>query len=259
MSYNNIINNLKKEKRTILIIQLLTLFIFLITWQILSSLNIINSFIYSSPINIIKQIINLYNQNNLFNHIMATLYEIIISFIIGNVLGFTIAIFMYLFPIFAKIIDPFLTMLNSLPKVALGPIIIIIAGANIKSIILMAILINIIVTIISMYNGFINIDPLKIKMFKTFNANKKDILLKLVIPNSLTSLISSLKLTISLTLIGVITGEFLVSKEGIGYLIIYGSQVFNLDMVFSGIIILILISYLLYKIVSLIEKKYTFK
>ena len=146
-------------------------------------------------------------------------------------------------------------MLNSLPKVALGPLIIIIAGANTKSIIVMALLINLIVGIMTIYNGFNNIDKDLIKLFKTFNANRLDILLKLTIPASYKTIISSLKLNISMTLIGVIMGEFLVSKSGLGYLIIYGTQVFNLNMVMAGIVILIIISFVLYKIITYIEKK----
>ena len=146
-------------------------------------------------------------------------------------------------------------MINSLPKVALGPLIIIIAGANTKSVIVMALLINLIVSIITIYNGFLNIDEKKIKMIKSFGANKLQILTKLVIPSSYKTIISSLKLNISMSLIGVIMGEFLVSKEGLGYLIIYGTQVFNLSLVMAGILILVVISYILYKIITFIESK----
>jgi len=146
-------------------------------------------------------------------------------------------------------------MLNSLPKVALGPLIIIIAGANTKSIIVMALLINLIVGIMNIYNGFNNIDPDLIKLFKTFKASRIDTLFKLTIPASYKTIIASLKLNISMTLIGVIMGEFLVSRKGLGYLIIYGTQVFNLNMVMSGIVILIVISFILYKIITILEKK----
>ena len=146
-------------------------------------------------------------------------------------------------------------MINSLPKVALGPLIIIIAGANTKSIIIMALLINLIVSIITIYNGFINIDETRIKLMKSFKATKKQLLIKLVIPSSYKTIISSLKLNISMSLIGVIMGEFLVSKAGIGYLIIYGTQVFNLSLVMAGIFILVIISFILYKLVTFIENK----
>ena len=146
-------------------------------------------------------------------------------------------------------------MINSLPKVALGPIIIIWAGANTNSIIVMALLINLIVSILNIYNGFLGVDETKIKLLKSFGANKIQILKHLIIPESKRTIISSLKINISMTLIGVIMGEFLVSKKGIGYLIIYGTQVFNLTLVMAGILVLIVLSFLIYEVVSFIEKK----
>ena len=147
----------------------------------------------------------------------------------------------------------FLTLFNSLPKVSLGPLLIIWLGANTKSIIVMSLLINSIITIITIYNGFINTDQYKIKLFNSLKASKFQTLIYLVIPHNKENIISSLKLNISMSLIGVIMGEFLVSKAGIGYLILYGTQVFNLNLVMSGIILIIIISFLIYEIISLIE------
>jgi NitT/TauT family transport system permease protein len=141
-----------------------------------------------------------------------------------------------------------------LPKVALGPMIIIVTGANTKSIILMAILINLIVSIVVITNGFYSTDKIKLKLMKSFKASKYQTLKYLVIPSNYKTIISSFKLSISMSLIGVITGEFLVSKAGLGYLIIYGTQIFNLDLVISGILLLVIISYILYKIVLYIER-----
>ncbi|MBE6148525.1 MAG: ABC transporter permease [Firmicutes bacterium] len=249
------IKKIKKQRRLVIFFQLAIVFCFIISWELLTKYEIINSFIYSSPSKIFLTLKDLFIAKDLFSHIFTTLSEVLIAFVLGIILGFIISIIFYEIPIIAKIFDPFLTVLNSLPKVALGPIIIIIAGANTKSIIIMALLINLIVSITTIYNGFLNTDSTKIKMFETFGASKKQILLKLIIPSSYTTIISSLKLNIALTLIGVITGEFLVSKKGIGYLIIYGTQVFNLDLVMAGILLLLIISYLLYKIVIYLENK----
>ena len=249
------LKNIKRKKLIIFIIQISLVIIFFFSWELLANQKIINSFIFSKPSQIIFTIKDLFLTNNLFNHIFTTLNEVLISFLLGTFLGLIIAIILYELPILAKIIDPFLTMINSLPKVALGPLIIIIAGANIKSIIIMALLINLIVNIITIYNGFQNVDKNKLKLFKSFNATNKQILFKLVIPSSFKTIISSLKLTISMSLIGVIMGEFLVSKKGIGYLIIYGTQVFNLNLVMAGILILIIISFIIYKIITFIEHK----
>lgn len=244
----------KKRKILILLMQIAILATIIIAWQLLADFKIINTFITSSPSNVIKTIITLYNDNNLFNNIWTTIYETIISFGLGTIIGIIIAIILWYSNFLYKVIDPYLTIINSLPKIALGPIIIIFFGANIKSIIIMALLISVIVTIITVYNGFISTDKNKINLLKSFSATKYQIFKLVILPSSYQTIISSLKINISMTLIGVIMGEFLVSKQGIGYLINYGSQVFNLNLVISGIIILMIVSYLMYIIVSYIEK-----
>ena len=252
----------KKYKKKLLINKILVIFtqitlliLLLIIWQLLADFELINTFISSSPKKVIETIISLHEQQNLYHHIWITVYETVISFGIGTILGTFIAILLWWNNFLYKVFDPYLTIINSLPKVALGPIIIIWAGANINSIIIMALLISVIVTIITVYNGFISTDQNKINLLKSFRATKFQILRHVILPSSYSTIISSLKINISMSLIGVIMGEFLVSKEGIGYLIMYGSQVFNLNLVIAGIIILMVVSYLMYLIVVYIEKK----
>ena len=249
------IKKYKRKKRLILLTQALIFISFLLIWEFLANNNLINSFITSSPSKIIETIINLYGDNNLFPHINKTIYETLISFTLTSILGFIISILLYENDFLSKVIDPFLTMLNSLPKVALGPIIIIWLGANDKSIIFMAILISLIVCIQTIYTSFKNTDKMKIRLLETFGATKKQILFNVIIPANYKNIINTLKINISMCLIGVIMGEFLTSKMGIGYLILYGSQVFNLDLVMTGIFILIIISIVLYEIINYIENK----
>lgn len=248
---------LKKLKRNRIIVITLQILIFISlfsTWELLSKKEIINTFLTSSPSLIIKTIINLFKSNNLFNHIYITIYETIISFVLSIIIGLLIATILWWNKTIYKILDPYLTILNSLPKVALGPILIIWIGANTKSIITMALLISSIISIMTIYNGFSNTDENKIKLMKSFNATKWQIYKMLVLRSNLSVIISSLKINISMCLIGVIMGELLVSKEGIGYLIMYGSQVFNLNLVMSGIFLLCIIAYILYFIISHLEK-----
>jgi len=252
--YKKYLNKLKINKILIHLTQILILILLISIWQILANKNIINTFISSSPKKILDTIVNLYQTNNLFHHIWVTSYETIISFSLGTILGILIAIILWSNNFIAKVLDPYLTIINSLPKVSLGPIIIIWAGANINSIIIMALLISTIITIITVYNGFISTDINKINLLKSFKSSKYQILKYLILPNSYPTIISSLKINISMSLIGVIMGELLVSKEGIGYLIMYGSQVFNLSLVLAGIIILMILSYIMYIIISSIEK-----
>lgn len=242
------------NKLIILGIQILIVCVFFLTWEILSRKEIINSFIFSSPSIIVNTIYEMSLGGELFKHIWVSVYETLIAFGIGLILSIGISTLLYLYNNLYKVLDPFLTCLNSLPKVALGPMIIIIAGANIKSVILMAVLINVIVSTVVITNGFYNTDRVRLKLMRTLGASKYQILRYLVIPSNYKTIISSFKLNISMSMIGVISGEFLVSQKGLGYLIIYGTQVFNLDLVISGIILLLVISYILYKIVEYIEK-----
>ena len=252
--YKKYLKSIKINKILVFITQIFLLLFLIFIWEYLSSKNIINAFIYSSPSKVIKTIIELYKNNNLFNHIWVTVYETIISFSLATFFGTFIAIILWYSNFIYKVMDPYLTVLNSLPKVSLGPIIIILCGANIKSIIIMALLISLIITITNVYAGFVNTDKNMIKLMNSFYANKRQILKYLVIPYNYHVIISSLKVNVGMSLVGVIMGEFLVSKEGIGYLINYGSQVFNLNLVFAGIVILIVVSYLMYLLVLYIEK-----
>lgn len=251
----NYLKKLKKETIIIHISRLVILLSFIFLWQFLSDKKIINPFVFSSPKKIIETIINLYNQKNLFNHIWITFYETIISFLIGTILGITIATILWFNKYLSKVLEPFLTVINSLPKIALGPIIIIWVGASMKSIIAMALLISLITTILNVYQGFNETDINKIKLLKSLKASKFQLFRYLIFPGNLKNIICTLKINISMTLVGIIMGEFLVSKEGIGYLIMYGSQIFNLNLVMAGIIILSIYAIILYYIVNLLEKK----
>ena len=253
------LKRIKKENIIINILIISLFIIILVIWELLSKFNIIDVFMFSSPSKIFNTIISLYKENNLFIHIFTTLFEIIISFIIGNIIGFIISSILYLNRRLNKIIDPYLTILNSLPKVSLGPLIIILFGANIKSIIIMALLISTIVSIMNLLSSFNNTDKSRIKIMKSMGANKYDIFFKVIIPSNYYEVIEGAKVNISLVFIGVIMGEYLVSKQGIGYLINYGSQILNMNLVLTGIFLLIILTIILYLLINLTDfliKKY---
>lgn len=229
------------------------LFTIIVLWEVLANLKIIDSFITSQPSRILNTFMNLFS-NDLLTHLGVTLYETIVGFIGGTLLGIAISIVLWLSKFLSKVFEPFLVVLNSLPKVALGPIIIIWVGSGTSAIIVMALAISLIVTILDILHGFINTDKDKIKMAKTFKANKFQILTKIVIPANIPCFINSLKINIGLSLVGVISGEFLVSKAGLGYLIVYGGQVFQLDLVMTSVILLGIMAAIMYKSVILLEK-----
>lgn len=208
------LRKLKLKRIAILGTQIGILFAFIIIWELLANLKIIDSFITSQPSRIFNTFINLYS-NDLLKHLGVTFYETLVGFVGGTILGLIIAIILWLSNFLSKVFEPFLVVLNSLPKVALGPIIIIWVGSGTTSIIVMALAISLIVTILDILHGFMNTDKEKIKMAKTFNANKFQVLTKVVIPANISTFINSLKINIGLSLVGVISGEFLVSKAGL--------------------------------------------
>ena len=249
------LKKIKKEKIFIKFIQLSILVSFILIWQVLSDYNIINSFLCSSPLKVLKTVIELINSNELIPNLLITFKEIIISFTLSSLIALILAIILWYFPVINKILEPYLTILNSLPKVALGPIIIIWAGANNKSIILMSLLISTFSSIISIYTSFIGTNKTYMRLLQSMKANKCKILIYSVIPSNISTIISSLKINLSMTFVGVIMGELLVSKQGLGYLINYGSQVFNTNLVITSIIILCILTSILYLVIVIIERK----
>ncbi len=253
ISREKYLKKLRKETFLVSLFRFLLILVFIVGWEVLARIGVINTFTFSSPSRVIETIIDLVKQGNLFSHIGVTIYETLLSFFLATVIGLGVGTLLWSSPLVSRIVDPYLTILNSLPKVALGPLIIIWVGASTNSIIFMSLLISTFITIINIYNGFNSTDKSYITLLKSFGASKWQIFRKVVFPSNYATIISALKVNISMNLIGVIMGELLVSKEGIGYLIMYGSQVFNIDLVITGVFILGIISYLMYYVINKLE------
>lgn len=194
----------KREKKVIFFFRLFIIIIFLIIWELLSRFGIINTFLSSSPTKVVETIISLLQDKTLFIHIGVTLYEVIISFFIASIIGFVVATTLWSNKIIAKIVDPYLTVLNSLPKVALGPLIIIWIGASSSSIITMSLMISLFITIINLYTSFINTDENYIFLLKSFKATKFQIYTKVILNANLKNILSTIKINISMNLIGLL-------------------------------------------------------
>jgi len=250
------LKKLKQKKIAIRATQIALLVFLLVLWEVAADLKWIDSFITSQPTRIWSTLQNLSRTGELYQHIFVTLYETVIGFTVGTVLGTVIAVILWWSDFIAKVADPYLVVLNSLPKVALGPIIIVWIGAGTGAIVVMALLVSVIVTVIGVLNGFLDVSPDKIKLLKTFGASKKQILTKVVLPASIPTIISALKINVGMSWVGVIVGEFLVSKAGLGYLAVYGGQVFQLDLVMTSVVILLVAAAIMYQGVAWLEKKY---
>ena len=226
---------------------------FFAPWEISARLGWIDSFILSQPSRILETLRNM-SQNHLMMHVGVTLYETLTGFVLGVLLGVAIAVVLWWSGFVSRVAEPYLVVLNSLPKIALGPVIIIVVGAGTEAIIFMALAISLIVTVLEMLAGFRATNPESIKMARTFGATKRQVFTKIVFPSNINTLFNSLKINIGLSLVGVIAGEFLVSKAGLGYLIVYGGQVFQLDLVMSSVLILSVMAALMYQSVVLLQK-----
>ena len=230
------------------------LIFFITLWELSARLNWINPFITSSPSRIMTTIAELYKNGSLFYHVGTTLWETLLGFVIAVVLGYSIALLLWWSDLFRRISEPYLVVLNALPKIALGPLIIIWCGTGSEAIVFMTVLIGLIVAILNMLNGFMATDKNKILLLKSMGATKLQVLTKLVVPSSLPNFISMLKINVGMAWIGSIMGEYIVSKAGIGYLIVYGGQVFKLDLVMSAVFILCVLAALMYIAVSILER-----
>lgn len=248
------LRKVKLRKLTILATQLMIVIVFFALWELAAQFKLIDPFITSQPSRIVRTLADLYREGQLFKHIGVTCGETVLGFILGTLLGTLVAVILWWSEFLAKVMEPYLVILNSLPKIALGPIFIVWIGAGPSAIIVIAMTISIVVTILEVLNGFLGVDSDKIKLVQTFGANRLQVLTKVVLPSSLPVIVNALKVNVGLSWVGVIVGEFLVSRAGIGYLIVYGGQVFQLDLVMTSVIILSAAAAFMYQIVAYIER-----
>ena len=236
------------------VIRCAILLLFLTIWELSAQFAWVNPFITSSPSRIAKTIADLYKNGSLFLHVGTTLWETLAGFAIAVVLGYAIALILWWSDAVRRISEPYFVVLNALPKIALGPLIIIWCGTGSKAIVFMTVIIGLIVAILNMLNGFMATEKSKLLLLQSMGATKLQVLTKLVIPSSLPNFISMLKINVGMAWIGSIMGEYIVSKAGIGYLIVYGGQVFKLDLVMSAVFILCVLAAGMYALVALTER-----
>ncbi len=248
---------LKKQKKNRIGVTLarIGILVFLLgIWELFADLKWVDPFITSSPSRIFLTIGKLYTSKTLFSHIGITLFETLTGFFIAVVAGYAIALALWWSETLRKITEPYIVVLNYLPKIALGPLVIIWCGTGMKAIVVITVLVGIIISVMNMLGGFCATDRNKILLLKSMGAGKGQILFKLVIPSSLPAFISMLKINVGMAWIGSIMGEYIVSRAGLGYLIVYGGQVFQLDLVMAATLILCFLAGIMYFAVELLEK-----
>ena len=248
------LKRVRRHNRFIIAIQLAILVSFFALWELFSRLGVINSFIFSSPSRVAETIARLHSNGELFHHIGVTMLETALGFTLGTLAGTLFAVLLWWSPTLERILDPYMVVLNALPKIALGPILIVWVGSGMEAIIAMALLVSTVVTVMTVLTGFNDISLEKQLLMKTLGATRLQTFLKVILPASVPTLIGALKLSVGMSWVGVIVGEYLVSKAGRGYLIVYGGQVFKLDLVMASIVVLCVLAAIMYYAVAIWER-----
>lgn len=249
------VKSVKRRKRIVIGTQGGIFILFLLLWEIAAYTDWIDAFIFSSPSRIVKTFLELMSTGDLPKHMGITLCETILSFAITTGSSILIAMLLWISPMTSKVAEPYLVILNSLPKSALAPLLIVWLGTGMKTIVVAGISVAVFGGIINLYTAFRGTDEEKEKLIYTLGGNKTQVLLKVVLPGSIHAIISNMKVNVGLSLVGVIIGEFLAARAGLGYLIIYGSQVYKLDWVMMSIILLCIFAVIFYKIIGFFEKQ----
>ncbi|KPL59098.1 ABC transporter permease [Rossellomorea vietnamensis] len=250
------IHSLKREQRWVWFYQALIFTVFFSLWEIASRNSWVDPLIFSSPSKIWKLFIVKVGDGSLLANLSVTLGETVIGFILGTLLGTLLAALLWWSPFLSKVLDPYLVILNAMPKVALGPILIVGLGPGFTSIIAMGTVISVIITTIVVYTSFREVDPNYLKVMQTFGAKRGQMFKEVILPASFPTIISTLKVNVGLSWVGVIVGEFLVSAKGLGYMIIYGFQVFNFTLVLLSLLVIAVFATIMYKLVEQLEKKW---
>jgi len=237
----------RKQKIYVFLVQISLLLSLFIAWEVAAAKRWINPLIFSFPSRIWELFLTKLADNSLLPHISTTLSETVLGFLLGTLIGTIIATILWWSPFLNRVFEPYLIVLNSMPKVALGPLFIVSLGPGFISIMAMALMITVIITTIVVYTNFKEVNENYIKVIKTFGGRKSDIYAKVILPSSVPTIVSTLKVNVGLAWVGVIVGEFLVAKQGLGYLIIYGFQVFNFTLVMLSILIIACIATLMYQ------------
>ena len=247
------LRSLRRRSRAVHILQGALLLVFLLVWEISARTGLIDPFIFSCPSRVAHTLASLWCSGDLWLHLGTSCLETVIGFLLGTVIGTLAAAALWWSRFASAVCSPYLVILNALPKTALGPIFIVWMGAGTASIITMTLAISVITTILNMHAGFLNVDPQQIRLLRTLGAGQRQIFQYLVFPANIGTLVNTLKVSVGLSWVGVIMGEFLVSRAGLGYLIVYGSQVFNMDLVMATVLLLAMAAVLMYLAVLWLE------
>lgn len=246
-----------KTRRWVFVTQILLFIACIGMWEVLARANLINTLIFSYPSKIAALFWEQLSDGSLLPHVGITVWETVIGFLLGTLLGTLLATLIWWSPFLSRVLEPYLVVANSMPKVALGPVFIVCFGPGLFSVIAMGVAISVIITTINIYASFREVNPHYIKVVQTLGGSKRQIFRLVILPATIPTILATLKVNVGLSWVGVIVGEFLVSQSGLGYLIIYGFQVFNFTLVMASLAIIAVVATVMYQGVAFLERRLT--
>ena len=238
----------------IALLQIALLVVLLAAWEIAIRFEWLAVYIYGQPSGIFVKAKTLIANGELLRDAAITAWEAIAGFLLGTILGSTVGLSLWLFPTGAAVLRPYLIALNGLPKIALAPLIIVWFGIGISSKIAIAAIITFIVAVITALQGAKEVDVDLVKLMRSLGAGRWKTWRTVIIPGSMPWIVSAFRLNVGFALIGAVVGEYIASKEGLGYMIYYAGVLYDLNAVWVGIAALMAVALLMYSAIDLCER-----
>jgi NitT/TauT family transport system permease protein len=223
-------------------------------WEIGADAGFIDAFFWSKPRAIFNTLAIFFTTGDAFTDIAFTFRSTILGFLIGTAAGSALGLSFWWSKNYAAIVQPYIICFESLPKLALAPLIVLAFGIGIASKVAIATALTLVVSTLTTYAGVKAVDPDSEKLFYSLGASRLQVFRKLVIPSCLPWIISVLRVNIGLALTGAIVGEFIASQHGLGRAILYAGQTYDIALVWVAVSVLSALAIVMYVTVSWIER-----
>jgi len=248
------------SRLTLLFWQLMVAVVALALWQFLATVPVFGKillppFFFSNPVDVASQILKWFTSGVIWKHLMITLLESVLAFVIGSVGGVLVGFWFARQPRVAAVFDPYVKMINALPRVVLAPIFALWLGLGIWSKVALGVTLVFFVVFFNVYQGVKEVSPTVLANGRMLGMSERQLLRHVYWPSALSWMFSSLHTSVGFAVVGAVVGEYLGSAAGLGYLIQQAEGVFDVAGVFAGMIVLAIFVVIIDWLVSLVERR----
>jgi NitT/TauT family transport system permease protein len=226
-----------------------------VLWHVLTATEILPKFFFGEPLMVLARIRDWFVGGKIYPHLAVTLIETVLAFILGTLLGLAFGLWLALSDTAAKLLNPYITALNSMPRVILAPIFAVWFGLDMKSKVVLGITLVFFIVFFSVYNGVREVSQTILANARMLGANRRQLLRHVYLPSATAWVFSSLHASVGMAFVGAVVGEYLGSARGVGYLILQAEGVFDINTVFAGVLVLTACALVLDYMVTLAERR----